>query len=194
MNTNNSEQRETKKSFTVAPLKDLTATGDINAEGKLRQNGHELLPAGSIIMWSGTTDNVPPGWILCDGNNNTPDLKGRFIVAADKSSTDYQAQKLGGYKVNLPAQSFTTDSQGNHQHGLPYEGWYKGWCHGDKWNTPLLAFHENSQNETIPSSSQNTKESGAHMHSVSVAISHAGGATEDLIRPRYYALAFIMKL
>lgn len=37
---------------------------------------------GMIIMWSGTIATIPTGWVLCDGNNSTPDLRERFIVGA----------------------------------------------------------------------------------------------------------------
>ena len=35
-------------------------------------------PKGIIVMWSGSTENVPEGWGLCNGENNTPDLRGRL--------------------------------------------------------------------------------------------------------------------
>ena len=38
-----------------------------------------LLPSGVIVMWSGTTSNIPTGWALCNGANGTPDLRNRFI-------------------------------------------------------------------------------------------------------------------
>lgn len=38
--------------------------------------------AGLIVMWSGTLDDIPDGWQLCDGTNGTPDLRGRFIRSA----------------------------------------------------------------------------------------------------------------
>ena len=40
------------------------------------------VPVGGIIMWSGATNNIPSGWVLCDGNNSTPNLQDRFIVGA----------------------------------------------------------------------------------------------------------------
>ena len=38
--------------------------------------GEELgtVPAGGIIMWAGTIANIPTGWLICDGNNGTPNL------------------------------------------------------------------------------------------------------------------------
>jgi len=35
-----------------------------------------------ICLWYGASDNIPAGWALCDGNNNTPDLRDRFIIGA----------------------------------------------------------------------------------------------------------------
>jgi len=40
------------------------------------------IPAGGIIMWSGSIANTPAGWALCDGTNGTPDLRDRFVVGA----------------------------------------------------------------------------------------------------------------
>lgn len=42
-------------------------------------SGGSGLPAGVIVMWSGTLASVPSGWALCDGNAGTPDLRDRFI-------------------------------------------------------------------------------------------------------------------
>lgn len=38
------------------------------------------LPPGCIRDWPGDQD-PPAGWFLCDGSNDTPDLRRRFIVA-----------------------------------------------------------------------------------------------------------------
>lgn len=54
----------------------------------LKDNKNSV-PAGLICMWSGTISSLPEGWILCDGTNNTPNLKGRFIVGYNASDPDY---------------------------------------------------------------------------------------------------------
>ena len=41
--------------------------------------GVESFVTGMIIAWYGSIANIPSGFVLCDGNNNTPDLRGRFI-------------------------------------------------------------------------------------------------------------------
>lgn len=40
---------------------------------------HEIA-IGVITSFSGGLGNIPPGWVLCDGNNGTPDLRNKFIV------------------------------------------------------------------------------------------------------------------
>lgn len=73
-----------------------------------------LLPVGVINMWSGAIANIPSGWVLCDGTNGTPNLKGRFIVGYDASDNDYNViGKIGGEKRHqlttseLPSLSFS---------------------------------------------------------------------------------------
>jgi hypothetical protein len=47
-------------------------------------SGGASFTAGMIMMWSGTIATIPAGWVLCDGNNSTPNLTNRFIVCADQ--------------------------------------------------------------------------------------------------------------
>ncbi len=37
---------------------------------------------GIIVMWSGNLNQIPNGWLLCNGNFGTPDLRDRFIRGA----------------------------------------------------------------------------------------------------------------
>lgn len=75
-------------------------------------------PKGGIIMWSGSTADIPSGWLLCDGTNSTPDLRNRFIVGAGAS---YAAGAVGGEATHvltiaeMPAHTHL--EQGVHQHG-----------------------------------------------------------------------------
>ena len=42
---------------------------------------------GMIILWSGSIGTIPSGWVLCDGNNSTPDLRARFVYGASDEAT-----------------------------------------------------------------------------------------------------------
>lgn len=50
-------------------------------------------PIGTIVAWGGTADNIPSGWVICDGQNGTPDLRGRFILG---SSDSHATGEMGG--------------------------------------------------------------------------------------------------
>lgn len=98
---------------------DYFQSTNINA-GKYYLNGkpltsggvpHTMLPVGSIIMWNGTQSNIPSGWHLCNGENNTPNLSGRFVISVGtftQNGTSYHkspGDKGGDFKIkneNLP--------------------------------------------------------------------------------------------
>ena len=52
------------------------------------------IPAGAIVMWSGSIGSIPSGYYLCDGQNGTPDLRNRFVVGAGNS---YAVGNTGGF-------------------------------------------------------------------------------------------------
>jgi microcystin-dependent protein len=73
-----------------AKLDGLTAS---TAELNLLTGQTSLVPAGVIVMWSGSIASIPVGWLLCDGTNSTPDLRNRFIVGAGST---YAVNATGG--------------------------------------------------------------------------------------------------
>ena len=46
------------------------------------------VPSGIIAMWHGTIANIPSGWVICDGNNGTPNLLGKFVEGVATAGTD----------------------------------------------------------------------------------------------------------
>jgi len=67
-------------------------TGNVDAQGKIKEYGNDLLPSGVILMWSGTIANIPTGWGLCNGSTytapdgsqvSTPDLRNKFIYGVN---------------------------------------------------------------------------------------------------------------
>ena len=71
-----------------------------------------LIP-GMIIMWSGKRHSIPKGWVICDGNGGTPDLRAKFIIGAGKGD-DFGAFDTGApsYQglVFGPDASYSTSS------------------------------------------------------------------------------------
>ena len=68
--------------------------------------GVESFVTGMIILWYGNTGNIPTGFVLCDGNNSTPDLRDRFVIGA---GNNFSAGSTGGNnsltltEANLPS-------------------------------------------------------------------------------------------
>ena len=77
-------QLRTKNQKTVVNALRLTAEGDAKILGTIEDKNGPVVPIGTIVMWSLRTEgiprDIPRGWVLCNGENDTPDLRGRFIV------------------------------------------------------------------------------------------------------------------
>jgi len=50
--------------------------------------GGASVPSGLIAMWHGTIANIPSGWLICDGNNSTPNLLTKFVQGVATAATD----------------------------------------------------------------------------------------------------------
>lgn len=185
-------------SLTVAGT--LAVTGGLTLDGAAGTSGQVMtsagsgntptwgsaFPSGGIIMWSGTIATIPSGWYLCDGNNSTPDLRNKFIVAADaddggaaKTTITTSATQSGGSKdaivVSHTHTATVTDPGHNHT-----ESFYSG-----TGGSVGLVSGSNNQIAT-----QNT---GTSTTGITVSNSTTGSSGTNANLPPYYALAFIMK-
>ncbi|WP_321321486.1 hypothetical protein [Labilibaculum sp.] len=134
-----------------------------------------IVPRGLISMWSGNLASLPRGWSLCDGTNDTPDLRGRFIVGAGGA---YDPGANGG-NDSIALSSAQLPS---HSHGAG----------SLQLSDTQLADYIASNNNTL--SHNDNISAGVVAKTVSITGntgSIGDGATID-IRPKYYALAYIM--
>jgi hypothetical protein len=69
------------------------------------------VPALCIIMYSGSLATIPTGYVICDGTNNTPDLREKFVMGY---SSNYPYKTTGG---TISSGAITTSNAGNHSHG-----------------------------------------------------------------------------
>ena len=141
-----------------------------------------IIPIGGIIMWSG--NNVPTNWILCDGSNNTPDLRDRFIVG---SGSSYSIGATGGSATvklttgEIPAHSHPVNDPG-HSHTYKVEQQTSGCAEG------------NSERCTANQQTLSTQyQTGETPTGITIGQNTGGGAAHEN-RPPYYALAFIMRI
>ena len=43
---------------------------------------NDFYDIGTVLIYSGKIEDIPKGWALCDGTNNTPNLMNKFVVGA----------------------------------------------------------------------------------------------------------------
>lgn len=175
--------------------------------------GGDSIPSGIITMWSGASSAIPDGWLLCDGNNNTPDLRDRFIVGAGNSYTVGATGGEATHKLTtseMPSHNHTF-SGSSHTHTLSLSGLRTS---TDGAHTHSISnagrsseIHYSSGGASVSiskSSSSTTGSAGGHSHTISgsgsigsataggsIGSTGSGSAHEN--RPPYYALCFIMK-
>ncbi|MBO7612063.1 MAG: hypothetical protein J6T23_07630 [Elusimicrobia bacterium] len=68
-----------------------------------------MVPKGAIIIWSGSVNDIPAGWVLCDGSNGTPDLTDRFVLGAGHN---YAIGARAGEEEHI----LTIDEMPSHSH------------------------------------------------------------------------------
>ena len=87
--------------------------------------GGEGVPPGIIVMWDGYEADVPSGWGVCNGTDNSEgnggtgvDLRGRFIVGVgndgDGDHATYERLDTGGYQYH-GGSSTGPDAANNHK-------------------------------------------------------------------------------
>lgn len=154
-----------------------------------------LLPSGSIIMFNGQADSIPNGWAICNGQNGTPNLIGKFVKASasageigGKSEIELTVDNLPKHSHSIPANSGSTSSNGSHLHtfiGI------------DVSTIEVQEGKGSTVVSKVSTTSQNTSSNGSHSHSVSIDGSntgYVGSGTPLKWEPTYYSLIYIMKL
>jgi microcystin-dependent protein len=179
----------------------LTANSSVGTAGQaLISRGAGLSPqwgtlfvTGMIMMWSGTIATIPSGWVLCDGNNSTPDLRNRFIIGANaddagvaKTNVTGSATQTGGTKdaivVSHTHTATVTDPGHTHTSTLNV------WRGSNSGNTGAAWGGGDRQDATNVVGTSNSR-----VTSITVANSTEGSSGTNQNLPPYYALAFIMK-
>ncbi len=139
---------------------------NISVGGSISGNGS--IPIGGILVWSGSSASIPDGWVLCDGQNGTPDLRARFVLGAGGS---YGVGAKGGSETV----TLTVAQLPSHSHAYRATGGQKA-----------LAWK--NANEFYDKSGHYSQ------HANSPATTSAGGGQPHPNMPPYYALCYIMRI
>jgi hypothetical protein len=148
------------------------------------------IPTGGIILWSGSIGSIPAGYVLCNGNNGTPDLRNRFIVGAGST---YAVDATGGSAdailpththaatsvvtdpghVHTPQRRANGESLQNYNSDTSYQLW--GNTEGST-NTSGMTSNSSTTGVTVATTNAN-----------------AGVSATNGNLPPYYALCYIQK-
>ena len=126
------------------------------------------VPSGTIVMYN--SGSAPTGWAVCDGNNGTPDLRGRFIVASGgnisgsggsadavliQHSHEYNFTSSGSSAGahSHTAGNYGTNNTGSHSHNQSGSGSGSGTTGNQSAN------HHHTTSTTV-----NTGSDGNHQH------------------------------
>ena len=132
---------------------------------KVGETNYYLVPQGAIIIWSGSVNNIPSGWVLCDGTNGTPNLTDKFVLGA---GNNYIVGATGGEAEH----TLTIDEMPSHSH---------------KYTSPIkgrdgLSSGNHYGNETY----RNPDIDGDNTE-------YIGGSQPHNNMPPYYSLCYIMR-
>jgi len=185
-------------------------TGAVSTQKVDASINNALVPINGIIMYSGLQADIPANWAICDGNNGTPNLVNKFVIAAasfdntvtptgndsgwrtavegsDTAGGGNATKTLGTNELPSHTHSVGTLSGSNtHSHGIP-----RGSGGSQASTSPYVP---SPVVEQIGTPFQTEDET------ISVTISgdtgNQGGTMGEAfdILPPYYAIAYIMRV
>jgi microcystin-dependent protein len=219
---------------TMDPTAPLEVVGTTKIRGQLDMNSNKIInltaptaaqeaatkgyvdsaiPIGGIIMWSGAT--IPSNWRLCDGQNNTPDLRGRFVLGSGQGSglTNRTIGQTGGAETvtltqeQMPSHSHAvsavTSSDGAHTHYVNDPGHTHSYNDGGYWGgqtRPAYNGGNYGMNEAEATTYGNNKTNisvssaySGHGHIITVSEASRGSNNAHENMPPFYVIAFIMR-
>jgi len=168
--------------------KDLLVKGGLTVNTSLTVNGPinftnkntllmDILPRGIILSYNSNTP--PAGWVLCDGTNGAPDLRGRFILGAGQGSglTNRSINSMGG----LETVTLTKAQMPTHSH---LEGTRSIWDMDDG------AYGGETSGSITNPNGRWVGTGGTNQHYTN----NQGGGQAHENMPPFYVLVYIMKL
>jgi hypothetical protein len=206
----------TSINFTIGSDKKATLKSTGEFSSLIGGTTYYMVPRGAIIMWSGTIANIPQGWVLCDGTNDTPDLRDKFVcgvpVGQEPGDGIYSSSMRTITGDQLPSHTHYAksgnESQG-HRHQMSHKHDFSGttvvaanwienrassslaggdYCHNHTFGGTTDKCTINATDGTYTDDVNQT-----HTHAITVDDTEIVRGNAIDFRPRYYKIAFIMK-
>jgi len=137
------------------------------------------IPAGGIFLWSGSIGSIPAGYVLCNGNNGTPDLRDRFVIGAGST---YAVNATGGSADAVVV---------SHTHAATVTD--PGHVHTMVAISSVVLTGGGSQTVPRSTGTDTTFTTNSASTGITVANATAGVSGTGANIPPYYALCYIMK-
>lgn len=125
-------------------------------------------PVGTIVIWSGSEDNIPDGWELCNGENGKPDLRDRFVLGAGEN---HPAHTDGGEEEH----TLTVEEMPTHNHSST------AWVLNGTGNTNTFGYSGGNKNS-------------AYTSAQSILSNSVGSSQPHNNMPPYYSLCYVIKV
>ena len=175
-------------------------TGAVSTQKVDASVNNALVPINGIIMYSGLQADIPANWAICDGNNGTPNLVNKFVVAAasfDVGTEEWRTSVDGTSKESGGAATKTlgTNELPSHTHGITDPGHQ----HTTNVDTGTL-FHVGGVANAVnfggpggyPGTAFNMDDANTGITSTDGQPGTTGEAFDIL--PPFYAIAYIMRV
>lgn len=79
--------------------------------------------SGIIIAWTGNLDTIPSGWGLCDGNDDRPDYRSRFLRCVSNDDRSYGGTSTHNHTLQAHTHTHSMNAAGGHSHSLYEIDW-----------------------------------------------------------------------
>ena len=136
-------------------------------------------------MWNSTVASIPSGWVLCDGNNSTPDLRDKFIVGAKQDDSGTAKTNVSGSLTQTGGSATDSVTSTGNWYGATRTG-TGGVSGANSMSIGAATGYNHSGNRFQLLTGYRPDISTLTLNNISVS------GTVDTLTP-YYALCFIMK-
>ena len=146
------------------------------------------------------------GWAICDGQNGSPNLKGRFIVGFDGGDADYNT--IGNSNSSTKTTTLITDNLPSHRHKY-FDGYMQARDGSGPYFSQVLEAEGNSQGVQQSGAiggGMDIVEGSGSSREAAYSIRNTGDGTDNLAfqggvnslpfdkRPPYYTLLYVIKI